>query len=199
MAPTNATRRLKADSPNWDRQHLQFLRYSHIFSSVIREILEVKFLEDVTAHPLTLAQFHLLKVIALNGVHQVGEVAGFLGMSPPAATKNLDKLARLGLILRNPSKGDRRATLVSPSAKGNRLVQEYENLKADRVSAVLEKFSPKEIDRLVRLLKRFSLLIIRQEDSGEGLCLWCAAYCQENCPVAHIRGGCPYVELRGAA
>ncbi len=199
MAPTNATLRLKADSSNRDRQHLQFLRYSHIFSSVIREILEVKFLEDVTAHPLTLAQFHLLKVIALNGVHQVGEVAGFLGMSPPAATKNLDKLARLGLILRNPSKGDRRATLVSPSAKGNRLVQEYENLKADRVSAVLEKFSPKEIDRLVRLLKRFSLLIIRQEDSGEGLCLWCAAYCQENCPVAHIRGGCPYVELRGAA
>jgi hypothetical protein len=67
------------------------------------------------------------------------------------------------------------------------------------LSPVLEKFSPKEMDQLVRLLKRVSLSIIRQEDSGEDLCLWCAAYCQENCPVAHIRGGCPYLGLRGVA
>jgi len=64
---------------------------------------------------------------------------------------------------------------------------------------VLENFSPGELDRLVQLLKRFSLSLIRREDTGTGLCLWCAAYCQEHCPVGDIRGGCPYGEFRGAA
>lgn len=199
MAPRNASHKLNAASQISEKHRFQFLRYSHLFASVMREILEVQFLEEVTPHSLTLQQFYLLKVIALNGVHQVGEVAGFLGMSPPAATKNIDKLHRLGLVLRNPSKGDRRAMLISLSAKGRRLVQEYETLKADRLSPVLERFRPEEIDRLARLLKRLSLSIIRLEDTGEGLCLWCAAYCEENCPVARIRGGCPFAVLHGAA
>jgi DNA-binding MarR family transcriptional regulator len=159
---------------------------------VIHDILEVKFLEEVTPLSLTLSQFRLLKLIALNGSHQVGEVAVFLGMSPPAATKNLDKLERLGLILRNPSKGDRRATLVTPSARGRRLVREYEALKAGRLSPVLETFEPYEIKRLVDLMKRFSVLMARQENSGGRVCLWCAAYCQPNCAVAGMRGSCPY-------
>jgi DNA-binding MarR family transcriptional regulator len=201
MAPANAVHWPKADPKKAggvldERNRLNLLHYSHIFASVVRDILEAKFLDEVTPHSLTLSQFHLLKLIALNGNHQVGEVAVFLGMSPPAATKNLDKLKRLGLILRSPSKGDRRATLVSPSAKGRRLVQEYENLKAGRLSPVLELFTSKEMEQLVRLLKRFSLSIIKQENAGGGLCLWCAAYCQPNCAVAGMHGGCPHGQLR---
>lgn len=199
MAPKHVTHKLNAPSRISEKHLFQFLRYSHLFASVMREILEVQFLEEVTPHSLTLQQFHMLKLIALNGVHQIGEVAFFLGMSPPAATNNIDKLHRLGLVLRNPSKGDRRATLVSPSAKGRRVVQGYETLIAEHISQVLGKFRAQEIERLIRLLRRLSLSIIRLEDTGEGPCLWCAAYCEENCLVARIRGGCPYAELRGAA
>jgi DNA-binding MarR family transcriptional regulator len=175
-----------------------FLRYSHIFASLVREILEVKFLREISPYPLTLSQFHLLKVITLNGHHQVGEMANVLGVSPPAITKNIDKLERQGLLVRSPSKGDRRATLLSPSAKGRRLVQKYEDLKAERLAPVLEEFSPEELDRLAQLLKRFSLSLIKKEDAGGGLCLRCAAYCEEDCPVGLIRGGCPYQRIRGA-
>ena len=204
MTPNTASawqnaRSRKAGADLSEQCRRTFLHHSHIFASVVHDVLEMKFLEEVTPLSLTLSQFRLLKVIALNGSHQVGEVAVFLGMSPPAATKNLDKLKRLGLILRNPSKGDRRATLVTPSAKGRRLVQEYENLKAGRLSPVLEMFEPCEIEQLVKLMKRFSVLMARQENSGGGLCLWCAAYCQPNCAVAVMRGGCPCLALRGAA
>jgi DNA-binding MarR family transcriptional regulator len=177
-------------------RHFDFLRYSHIFASLVREILEVKFLREVSPHPLTLSQFHLLKVITLNGHHQAGEMANVLGVSPPAVTKNIDKLERHGLIVRSPSKGDRRATLLSPSAKGRRLVQKYESLKADRLAPVLEAFSSEELEQLSELLERFSLNLIKQEDSGGGLCLRCAAYCVEGCPVGLIRGGCPYQRIR---
>ena len=179
------------------KRQYRLLRHSHIFASVVREVLEVKFLREVTPHALTLSHFHLLKVIAINGDHQVGEVANFLGVSPPAATKSIDKLERLGLIVRTPSKGDRRATMLSPSAKGRRLVQKYEDLKAERLSPVLGEFKREEQDLLADLLERFSLSVIQREDSSGGLCLRCAAYRDQDCAVGLVRGGCPYQKSRG--
>jgi len=175
-----------------------FIRHSQIFASVVHEIVEAKFLGEVSPDSLTLSQFHLLKVIGLNGTHQVGELAGFLGVSPPAATKSIDKLERLGLIVRNPSKGDRRATLLSPSAKGRRLVQRYEGLKADRLAPVLQKFSSKELDSFARFLERFSVSLLDLEQPGRGFCLRCGAYIEEGCPVGQTRGGCPYQTARAA-
>lgn len=158
----------------------------------------MKFLEEVSPYPLTLSQFHLLKVIGLNGDHQVGEVANVLGVSPPAATKNIDKLERLGLIVRSPSKGDRRATLLSPSPKGRRLVRKYEELKAQRLAPVLDEFTPRELDRLAGLLERFSVSMLDLEQPRHGFCLRCSAYIESACPVGRMRGGCPYQKVRGA-
>lgn len=178
-------------------QLFELLRYSHIFASVVREILEIKLLNEVCPSSLTLSQFHLLKLISLDGKHQVGQVADFLGVSPPAATKNVDKLEGLGLVFRRQSKGDRRATLLSSSAKGRRLVEKYENLKAERLAPVLAAFNADELDQLAHLLERFSLVLLHAEDSAEGLCFRCSAYFEEQCPVTHLRDGCPYQKVCG--
>jgi DNA-binding MarR family transcriptional regulator len=174
----------------------RLLRYSHIFSSAVREILEAKLLAEVSTHSLTLPQFHLLKLISINGQHQVGEVAEFLGVSSPAASKNIDKLERLGLLTRTPSKGDRRATLLSANPKGRELVRRYEVMKAERLAPILERFKPAEIDQLSHLLERFSVLLFDHEKSGDGFCLRCAAYVEEHCPVGHVVGNCPYERIR---
>lgn len=177
----------------------RLLRYSHIFAAAVREILEVKFLQEVCPDSLTPSQFHLLQLICENGVHQVGQVADFLGVSPPAATKNIDKLERLGLVVRTPSKGDRRATLLASSPKGRQVVREYEDLKASRLTLILDRFRQEEVAQLANLLERFSVSLLELEDSGKGLCLRCAAHWEEHCPVAHLRGGCPYRRLREAS
>jgi len=179
-------------------QLFELLRYSHIFASVVREILEIKLLNEVCPNSLTLSQFHLLKLISLDGKHQVGQVADFLGVSPPAATKNVDKLEGLGLVFRKQSKGDRRATLLSSSAKGRRLVEKYENLKAKRLAPVLGAFNAEELDQLAHLLERFSLVLLHAEDSGEDLCFRCSAYFEDQCPVTHLREGCPYQKVCGS-
>ena len=173
-----------------------FLRYSHIFASLVREILEEKILDEVSPSPLSLSQFHLLKLIALNGKHQVGEVADFLGVSPPAATKNIDKLERLGLVIRQPFPGDRRATLLSSSAKGRRLVDKYEAVKEERLAPVLAGFSTAELSQLSRLMERFSLRLLNSEGAEDGLCFRCSAYYEEGCPVNHLHDQCPYQRLR---
>ncbi len=176
--------------------HFALLRYSHIFASAVRDLLEVKVLREVTNDPLSLPQFHLLKLIAMNGSHKVGEVAQFLGVSAPAATKNIDKLEGLGLVARIRSTGDRRAKILASSRKGRQLVKRYEALKEQRLEPVLDGFSAKDLRQLTRLLERFSLLLIKQQDSGEGLCLRCSAYYDDICPVNHLRDGCPYQRMR---
>lgn len=168
------------------------VRYSHIFASAVREILEIKLLREVEGDGLSLPQFHLLKLIALNGSHQIGQIADFLGVSPPAATKNIDKLERLGLVVRTPCEGDRRATLLSSSPKGKALVTKYETLKEKRLQAVFDSFETDELAQLTYLLERFSIALLCADDDHEGLCLRCSAYFDERCPIQHIHGGCPY-------
>lgn len=174
------------------------LRYSHIFASIVREILELKLLREVTPLTLTLSQFHLLKLISHNGQHHVGEVAEFLGVSPPAATKNVDKLERFDLVRRTPSRGDRRATLLSVSPKGRELVRAYEELKGARLGPVLERFRSDELEQLAGLLERFSVALLEQELEEDGICLRCAAYIDTSCPVGRVRGGCPYQKVRAS-
>jgi len=175
----------------------ELLRNSHIFSSLVREILEEKYLREITPNSINLSQFHLLKAITLNDRKPAGELAGFLGVTPPAATKALDKLEGLGLVVRQSSLRDRRVRLLSPSEKGRELVRAYEELKADRLAPVLEDFEKEELELMAELLQRFSLRLLRQEATNDGICLRCAAYCEDDCPVGDVTGGCPYVELRG--
>jgi DNA-binding MarR family transcriptional regulator len=180
-----------------DSQDLfNLLRYAHIFSAVVQEILELKLLREVSPDPLSLSQFHLLKLIALNGQHQVGQVADFLGVSAPAASKNIDKLERLGLVAREQSQGDRRATLLASSRKGRTLVRRYEELKVERLMPILEAFSTQDLRRLTQLLERFSVALIDAEETGEDLCFRCSAYFDDNCPVTHFRDDCPYQKVR---
>ena len=177
------------------RDRLDLLRYAHIFSTVVQEVLELNTLRQVSTESLTLSQFHLLKLISLGGRHQVGQVADFLGVSAPAASKNIDKLERLGLVARRQSKGDRRATLLTPTRKGRRLVERFETLKADRMDPVLEAFDAGEVRQLTHLLERFSISLIDSGGVGEGLCFRCSAYFEHNCPILHYHEGCPYQKV----
>lgn len=174
----------------------RLLRLSHIFSSVVREILESKLLDESSPLPLTISQFHVLKLMTLNGRHQVGELAEFLGVSAPAATKTIDKLERFGLVIRSQSKDDRRKTILSASVKGRRLVEKYEELKTLRLAPLLEDFTPEEVETMSELLERFSVSLLKRERTQRGFCLRCAAYIETGCPVGHVRGVCPYDRVR---
>lgn len=176
------------------------LRYSHIFASTVRELLELKILREASPAPLSLSQFHLLKLMAMNGRHQVGEVADFLGVSAPAATKNIDKLQRLGLVHRaRAEQGDRRATFLNVSPAGRALVKRYERLKLERLAPVLDEFETRELEQLASLLQRFAVRLLEAEPSDDGMCLRCAAYIESGCAVSAVRGGCPYQRFHTAA
>lgn len=170
----------------------RFIRHSHIFSSAVREVLESSLIQEASPVPLTASQFHVLKVMTLNGPHQLGELADFLGVSAPAISKNIDKLERFGLVVRSPSTGDRRVTLISVRSAGRRVIDKYERSKAARLAPVLQKFKARELEVFTSLLERFSVSLLQQEPSRREFCLRCNAYIDSNCPVGRVRGGCPY-------
>lgn len=174
----------------------QVIRYSHVFASAVHEVLDQRLLREVCPYPLSMTQFHLLRLLAKNGLHQVGEAAGFLGVSAPAATKNIDKLEALGLLVRRPSREDRRAMLLSVSRRGRRLVRAFESLAMRRVTEVCESTSDDELRQLARLLERMSISLFQCAKPDEGFCLRCAAYVEDSCPIRHAVGGCTYQELR---
>ncbi len=127
-----------ASGPFPGDQFHRFLRYGHVLRSLLREFLEEDFLRQICPHRLTRSQFCFLKLIAANSDLQVGELARSIGVSAAAASKNLDKLERLGLVIRETSSEDRRAILLSASPEGRRLVRDYERHKAARLMPVID-------------------------------------------------------------
>jgi len=183
---------------NGDDEELRqrILRMSHLFSNAVREILENRYLRESAPAPLSISQIHLLKLIDINGDHFVGEIANFLGVSAPAASKNVDKLARLDLLRRETPEKDRRNTCLKITPKGHALVREYEDRRRAGLKPVLDDFTPDERREFARLLEKFVTSLIRIEDSGDRTCLRCGAVFEEGCPIEGITGRCPYEQAR---
>ncbi len=176
--------------------YIRLLRFSHIFSAVVRDVLETRLLREVCSYPLSLNQFHLLKVIAQDGDHHVGELAEVLGISTPAITKNIDRLEGFGLVSRTQAPDDRRSTILSVGAPGRRIVVQYEELKAARLYPILERFDDEEITAFTEFLERLALAFLDLDPGNRRTCLRCAAYLSADCSVGEARGGCPFIKDR---
>ena len=171
-------------------QFYRFLRYGHVLRSLLREFLEEDFLRQVCRHRLTRSQFCFLKLIAANSELQVGELARSIGVSAAAASKNLDKLERLGLAVRETSSEDRRAILLSASAEGRRLVRDYERHKAARLAPVIESLGQEKTGQLCNLLEEVCSGMLAQVENPRETCLRCAGYYRPECVFEKFQGEC---------
>ncbi len=175
----------------------RFLRYGHILSSLLREFLEASFLDQLEPYSITRSQFCFLKLIAGNADLQVGELARSLGVSPAASSKNLDRLEELGLVVRETSPTDRRATLLSVSPQGRQLVEEFERLKASRLTPVIAELGEERTEQLADLLQDVCLKILERHTVPDAPCLRCAGYYRPNCSVEELQGECALKPRRG--
>jgi len=183
-----------------DQLPRRLLRISHVFADTVREIFEGRFLRESAPAPLSLSQVHLLKLIDRNeNNYFIGEIAKFLGVSAPAASKNADKLARLGLLVRVTPETDRRNTSLRITPEGRTLVHNFESRRINGLKTVLERFRKEDLQQLTDLLERFATTLIAMEENEEGACLRCGAIVEKKCPVQGVTGECPYEQARRAA
>lgn len=173
-----------------DRGLTRFLRCGHILGSLLREILEESYLGERCARSLTRIQFCLLKLSTINAELHLSEVARYLGVTPAAMTKNVDKLERLGLVSRSTSELDRRSILLTANPAGIEMVRDYEAFKESRMAPVIASLDEDELEDLCDLLEALCVDLVRHGRPASGRCMRCAGYYSADCLVGLEMGDC---------
>lgn len=92
-----------------------------------------RFAELLKPWDLSPHQLRALRVISSNEPLRLHQLAGYLRISPRSVTEVVDALAERGLAERAPDPADRRATTVSTTGAGRRLLCDVE--RAGRADA----------------------------------------------------------------
>jgi len=177
-----------------------FLGSTHIFALAVAQVLEEKLWREAAGRQLTLTQMRLLKLVSHpGGVHTIGDVATFLGISNAAASKAVDKLVRLMLIRRREGESDRRAIHLSLTGPGQRVLDAYNAAAQSKLAEVFGQCGIDELQPVVQLLDRLSFnMIDGREAATEEICVQCGIYFREKCLLRqHTGRKCLY--LRGRA
>ena len=107
----------------------------------------------VTA-PWDLAPHHAraLRVVARHGQVRPGRIAAHLRVAPRSVTDVVDALEGRGLVERAPDPADRRATVVTLTASGRRLVDEIDEARREDAHAFFSRLPERDQASLRRIL-----------------------------------------------
>ncbi len=171
----------------------EFLGSAHVFASALTNVLETKLLDQLTEKQLSYGQVKVLQLVGRSETQNVGEVGTFLGVSAAAASKTIDKLVRGGWLKRRESAPDRRATEISLTPRGVRLLRSYESARLRSIAIICRQFTNAELADLAKRLNRLSARIVAQAVDSDEVCLQCGIHLRERC-VLHEESGavCAY-------
>lgn len=153
----------------------------HILSRMIAEIFQRTSLQQSSSHKLTQPQLHMLMLLNAAGRHKISELTRLHNISPPAVTKNIDKLESLGLVRRLLHDGDRRLVRVEITPGGSEITQQYRAIYMEKVKRGLSGFSVQEKKGLMQLLEDFIRNGIASHPDSELICLECQGRFSDSC------------------
>ena len=164
-----------------------------VFSSAVRDVLEEQLLLETARGRLTFSGLKLLKLVAFTDSHTIGDVAAFLGVSNAAASKAVDKLVRRRLLRRAEGHTDRRASELSLTGEGRRLLGAYEAARDQKLTEIFGACVPEQLCGMVATLDRLSANIVDHTANPQELCFQCGIYFREKCLLREsVRRTCFY-------
>lgn len=117
--------------------------------------------------PLDRALFPLLVGVERFGPIGVVELADRVGRDYTTVSRQIAKLESLGLVERQGSAADRRVREAVISPKGKAMTDLVDAAR-DRIGrAIFEKWDAREIDELVRLMRKFADAVKEDPPSGD--------------------------------
>lgn len=181
----------------------EFVGSAHLFSSALTEVLQAGLLRQVSGSRLTFSQLKLLQLLSVAKTQTIGELAAFLGVSNPAASKMVDKLVQRGFLSRAVGERDRRSAHVSLRQSSRRLLAEYDQRRGEKLAKVFRGCSATDLRKLAKLLDHVTAAIVNHSTKPEEICLHCGIYFRGRCLVRDLGGrNCLYqqrVRLRSEA
>lgn len=135
------------EAPDMARQRLRvwlrLLKATRLVEATVRENLRVEF-------DTTLPRFDVLAALyRFEDGLKMSELSAALRVSNGNVTGIIERLVTDGLVLRVPVAGDKRATLVRLTKKGNEEFSKMAAAHATWVSAILEELPPEACEQMI--------------------------------------------------
>jgi DNA-binding MarR family transcriptional regulator len=115
--------------------------------------------DTVEPYGVTPGQTRALTVLAWQGGIRSGALAEHLHIAPRSGTEVVDALEERGLVHRSPDPDDRRATMVTLTAAGERVAAEVlaaQRTEAERFFGTLPRADQVELARILTVLREGS-------------------------------------------
>jgi len=159
----------------------EFLSSARVFAWSVREVIERTVLREVAGKNFTFSQLKLLYLVAHTNTLNISDAATFLGVSPAAASKAVDKLVRRRLLRRAETHQDRRTSHLSLTEASRKLMDTYLTARDQRVDAVFSQFSAEELRRTSEVLDRLAGAITSSGADPSAVCMQCEIYFRGDC------------------
>jgi len=165
---------------------VDFLSSARIFAAAVRDGIEAEVLRKVAGDTLTYSHLKLLYLVAHTVGYTIGDAARFLKVSNAAASKTVEKLVRRRLLRRSEIQSDRRASRLSLTEMGRKLLESYEAERAARAAEVFGKFTFEELRLTSNLLERLAAAIVCTSARPDETCMQCEVYFRDLCKFGEL-------------
>jgi MarR family transcriptional regulator, 2-MHQ and catechol-resistance regulon repressor len=116
---------------------------------------------------LCLTDFVALEALLHKGPLTISEIQDKVRLASGSMTAAVDRLEKLGLVVRRSSPNDRRARVVELTAQGKRLAASCFARHAKDLEALMSVLSEREMEQLYGSLKKLGLLAADKLDQQE--------------------------------
>jgi len=116
---------------------------------------------------LCLTDFAALEALLHKGPLTISQIQEKVLLASGSMTAAVDRLEKLGLVVRKASPSDRRARVVELTAEGKRLAASCFEQHAKDLEALMSALSAKEIEQVYRLVKKLGLLAAEKLEEQE--------------------------------
>ncbi len=158
-----------------------------LFMAIVREILSQGLVEEVSRERITVGQVRCLCFILAHEKITVGDISRGLGISYPAATKTVSRLAEKRLVTRKHDPADRRNIFVEITPAGRELAARVKPEKLRRLGLLLEKMGPDSLSQLRKGIEAFLAAAVTDEELFRQICLHCGREHVENCILSSLK------------
>jgi DNA-binding MarR family transcriptional regulator len=107
-----------------------------------------------------------LVLLASRGPQSMGEIAEQLGVNPSNASRQCDRLQRLGLLVRARSAADARVVRAEVSSAGRRLLGAVTQRRREELRRVVERMDGADVAVVAAALRSFNAAADEMGDNG---------------------------------
>jgi MarR family transcriptional regulator, 2-MHQ and catechol-resistance regulon repressor len=122
--------------------------------------------QSIAKAGICLSDFAALEALLHKGPLTISEIQQKVLLASGSMTAAIDRLEKLGLVVRKPSAKDRRARLVELTAEGKRLASSCFEKHARDLEAVVAVLSDDEKQRTCTALKKLGLFAAEQTSNA---------------------------------